>query len=453
MEEEAEAMRFKALALLGLILILLILYLLFLEIPSEKRKKEMEAESKRVLVFKEGEIKGYEIISDLYSIRAERDDNGTWKIIEPIKVDPDSDKINRFISLLENIEVKRIIEEKPSDLKRYGLDKPEMEILLRLKDREEGLMLGDRGPVTNTLYIKKRGNEKILLVDDQLIEDIPDKFSTWRRAKVFPFDPARVDEVKLEYRDRSFLINKDNDKWILKRPIETPADQAELNDLLSLFSSLSARDFIDEGKEDLIKKISPPILKATLNIKGEERTASFYLPPGSEKGIIYAVTITQEPIYKIDGFLLKRFDKDLYKLREKRALDLKEETVARIEIRKNNRDNKIVKKEDSWIIEGKPEQKIESSRITSLLNFLKDIKVERFVDDAPPDLSRYGLNKPRNTINLFDNENKPIGGLLLGKEKGGMLYAKNDKSRSIFMVKKEVLGSIPGMKDLTGNQK
>lgn len=450
MEEEKEAMRFKALSLFGLVLSLLILYLLLFEIPSGKKKGEEEIRSKKVLLFKEEDVKGFEIRSDIYDLTVVRDASMGWKITEPIRTDPDPGRINRFIALLENMEVKRVVEESPSDLKIFGLDRPDMYILLMLKDREERIMLGDRGPIKNTLYIKKGGDDKIFLADDRLREEIPDKFSTWRRALVLPFDMSGVDEIRLEYRDRSFIINKNNDKWTLKRPIETVADQGEVNDLLSSLSRLSTHKFIDDGKEDLIKKISPPILKAGLKIKGEEKGISFYPPPGKEKGIIYAATVNEDPIYMIDEILFKGVDKDLFRLREKQALDLKEKSVAGIEIRKDNELIKLIKAKDDWIIDGMPDHKIKESKITDLFDSLKDIRAERFVDDNPVDLSRYGLNKPRSEINLFDNENKPIGGLLLGKEKRDMIYAKNDKSRSIFMVKKEVLGFIPDRRDLIG---
>ncbi|MEK6577289.1 MAG: DUF4340 domain-containing protein [Nitrospirota bacterium] len=446
-------MRFKALALSGLILCLLIVYLLFFEIPSGKKKSVGEIRSKKVLLFEKKDVKGFEIRSDGYDISVERADNVSWKITGPIRTEPDPEIISRFISLIGNIEAKRVVEERPSDIKMFGLAKPVVEILLRLKDREERLILGNRGPIKNTLYIKKGGDEKILLVDDRLIEEIPDRFYTWRRKQVLHFDQAHVDEFRLTYKDRSFFLIKENDKWSLKKPIETTADQGEVNDLLSSLSRLSVHDFIDEGREDLIKKISPPILKAGLKIQGEEKGVSFYLPTGRKKGIMYAVTVNEDPIYIIDELLFKGLDKDLYKLREKQALDIKEESVAGIEIRKNNEFFRIVKEKDHWIINGKHEQKIDSSRITGLLNLLKDIRAERFVDDAPTDLLQYGLSKPQGMINLFDNDNKPVGTLLFGREKGDMIYAKNDKARSIFTVKKEVLGSIPGTKDLTGNQK
>lgn len=441
-------MRFKALALLGLILILLILYLLLLEIPSEKRRNEDGPRSKMVLAFKEEEVKGYEIRSDLYNIRVERDSNGALIIAGPIKTDPDPAKIRRFISLLENIEIKRIVDEKPTNLKIYGFDKPQMEISIRLEGREERLILGDNGPIMNTLYIKKAGDEKVFLVDNKLREDIPDKFSAWRRATIMPFDSASVDKVGLDYRNRSFLIVKDNDKWILKKPIETAADQAEVNDLLSSLASLSARDFIDEGKEDLIKKISTPRLKVDIRVSGKERTASFYIPYALEKDIIYAVTTPQEPIYKVDEFHLKSLDKDLYNLREKRVLDLKEGTVNKIEIKRKDEVLKIVKEEKDWVIGDRSDQKADLSKVLSLLHSLRDLKAEGFVDNNQIDLSRFGLDAPNKIINLYDKDNKIIGSILFGKEKEKIVYAKSNISKSVFMVKRGVLGSIPSKDDL-----
>lgn len=448
MEKEKKAMRFKPLIFLGLVLTLLIVYLLFLEIPSEKRKNEEDISSKKALLFKEEEVKGYEIRSDIYNITAERDAGRNWRITEPVKTDPEPDRISRFLTLVENLEIKRVVEAKYSDLKIYGLDRPQMEITIILKDKKEKLILGNRGPVKNTLYIRREGDEKVLLVDDRLIEDIPDKFSTWRRSKVLPFDVTGVDEVRLEYGDKSFHITRESGKWILKRPIETRADQSEINDILSTLASLSARDFVDEKKEDLIKTVSPPKIRVGIKVSGEEKVVSFYIPGGSEKEIIYAMVTPQEPVYKIDRSFLNRLDKNLYGLRDKRILDLKDNEVNRIEITRKDEIIRIAREGKGWILDGKSDQKVDVSRATDLINLLKDIKAERFVDNPPIDLSKFGLNPPNSVINLYDKGNNPLGAVLFGREQGGMIYAKNNASKSVLMVKKEALRSIPARKDL-----
>ncbi len=450
MEEEKETMRFKPLVISGLILSLLIVFLLLFEIPSEKKKNEEEMRSKKMLLFEEKDVKGFEIKSDGYDISVERVDNVSWKITAPIRTEPDPETINGFITLIGNIKTMRVVEERPSDIKIFGLVSPTAEILLRLKDREERLILGNRGPIKNTLYIKKGGEEKILLVADRLLEEIPDRFYTWRRKQVLHFDQAHVDEFRLTYKDRSFFLIRESDKWTLKKPIETRADQGEVIDLLSSLSRLSAHDFIDEGKEELIKKISPPILKAGLKIQGKEKVISFYLPTGMKKGRIYAITTNEDPIYIIDESLFKGLDKDLFRLREKQVLDIKEESVAGIEIRKNDELFKIVKEKDNWIVVDKPDQKADASKVTGLLDSLKELKADGFIDDEQKDLSRFGLSHPNSTINLYDKDNKLIGAILFGKEKKGMIYAKNDRSKSVIMTKKEALKSIPGREDLLG---
>src|SRR3954465_11101690 len=56
-----------------------------------------------------------------------RKENGVWQVVEPIKARADESEISGMTSALANLNVVRVIDENPADVKDYGLAAPRIE--------------------------------------------------------------------------------------------------------------------------------------------------------------------------------------------------------------------------------------------------------------------------------------------------------------------------------------
>src|SRR5215469_15851656 len=67
-----------------------------------------------------------------------------WKITEPKPFAADQSTISSMLSTISSLNAERVVEDKSSDLQRYGLDHPSLEVGVTEKDnKSQRLLLGD----------------------------------------------------------------------------------------------------------------------------------------------------------------------------------------------------------------------------------------------------------------------------------------------------------------------
>src|SRR5450432_689891 len=57
-----------------------------------------------------------------------RKDNGKWQIVEPNPLPADQDAVGSLVSTLSSLNADKVVEDKATDLKAYGLDNPTLDV-------------------------------------------------------------------------------------------------------------------------------------------------------------------------------------------------------------------------------------------------------------------------------------------------------------------------------------
>src|SRR5687768_15560960 len=68
--------------------------------------------------------------------RAQRIDT-SWQVTEPEKADADAAAVAAITSSLASLEVQRVVDENPGDVKQYGLEPARLEVAFREKDKKD----------------------------------------------------------------------------------------------------------------------------------------------------------------------------------------------------------------------------------------------------------------------------------------------------------------------------
>ncbi len=130
--------------------------------------------SKQILPIEATAVKkfGYKKDGNLqYSIDIESESD--MKILAPLKEEADTTKISQLVQTVVQLEIKDIIEEKPANLAKYGLDKPAYEITYGNKNTTKIVLLGDKAAADanssttsgNILYAKFPDANIVFTVD------------------------------------------------------------------------------------------------------------------------------------------------------------------------------------------------------------------------------------------------------------------------------------------------
>lgn len=148
--------------------------------PQELREKEVadfyswEAEK---LHLKRGDV-------DWILTKHEED---IWHFESPIKEEAAKEKIETFIRKIEGMEATEFIDP-PLDLKDYGLDKPQAEVKIWVKEdgeiaKEITILIGAEDKEAKKTVVKNAQFDYLFLVDSSFLEEFPKELKDWKKSE------------------------------------------------------------------------------------------------------------------------------------------------------------------------------------------------------------------------------------------------------------------------------
>ena len=109
---------------MALVLAALGLYLYLVEFPAKQSQEQQESAKKKVVNVEEQAITSLTFKSDREELVFERNADKGWTLIEPIRAEADTRELHSLIRAIVLGSVHRVVEENPTALAPFGLDKP-----------------------------------------------------------------------------------------------------------------------------------------------------------------------------------------------------------------------------------------------------------------------------------------------------------------------------------------
>jgi len=152
-------------------------------------KKADEYREKKAAVFNSWEADRISVKKSGFAVAAVKEkvkDEEKWRLEAPDKPEADSSKVETFIRRIESLEAVEFIDT-PKDLAEYGLDKPEAEVKVRVKDgetkvREFTILVGREDKEKKQVVVKNAGLGYLFRVDSTFLEDFPKEAKDWKAA-------------------------------------------------------------------------------------------------------------------------------------------------------------------------------------------------------------------------------------------------------------------------------
>ena len=295
--------------LLALVFILLGAYVYFFEL-QEGTKENTE----RLLNFREEEVEGIILNYPEQEIRLRKEVLGRWKITRPLESAADESTVSAILAALTTGEVKRTFEEKASeaDLKNYGLDRPEVKVLITLRNGVAlpAIFVGAKTPVGNSAYIRRGAEPGVILTDASIRSKLEKKLNDFRNKEFLAIPRDQVAELQIFTPKESLVLTKgEKEEWKVEAPKKGVAKQPLISDYLTLLSHLRAKGFADDEAKDLKKYgLDSPAVKISAVAKDGKTLAVLLL--GNKSGTEYYAAREGNPaVYMIDEFSYSQLNK------------------------------------------------------------------------------------------------------------------------------------------------
>jgi len=411
----------------------------FLEIKPGKPRDEKPETAKDAFSFKREDIAGVTLTRGGETVTLENQDN-KWLVKSPVNAAADDSAVNSLIGDLVSARVEREFPNpSPDALKSYGLDSPAVKLDVKLKDgKTQHVELGGKDPLGSSIYARLNGSPNVSVLGSSLLASADKPLNDWRDRSVLGATQYDISSLKVTNENGSFELGKKDADWTITAPVSGPAEDSEVNGLISELTTAKASEIVSESGEDLAK----------YGLDKPKITATAKLNTGAEKGVLlgskvddkyYAKAADRAQIFKVDSALYDKLNTKLASLRSKQFYKLNRDDLTKVELK--NEHGKLVaeKKDDKWLVVEPADKKDKEAQSFKLFTPFESKANE--VVDKPTAAINAKLAKPAAEIRLTDKGGKTTV-IKVSQADGDDVYVRVEGRPEVYKFSKVMLESF-----------
>ena len=212
-------------------------YLFVWELPQAER----EAKKDKLFGVSQDAVTGISLTYPDREIELTKSDQG-WRLVKPVDAAADETAVKTLITTLAGAEVQKTLDQMPTDLGPFGLDKPTVTVRLSVKDGTPppAVSVGKNTAIGGKTYVRKGDEPKLYLTTTALSFGLNKQAKDLRNKDLLVFQDDDVKQVEIKAGDGATvtLTRKDKDAWTVG-PGDHPADP-DRGALLSVVAALDA---------------------------------------------------------------------------------------------------------------------------------------------------------------------------------------------------------------------
>jgi hypothetical protein len=379
-----------------------------------------------------------------------------WRIESPVKDHVDPEKMRAVLTGLIDLWADRFVTSKAKTLEEMGLLKPEYTFSIKRRDGSDvSVIVGNVSESKDKLvpkaappspfgappkpsfdfvkeeyrFAKLPDNEQVFEIKTDKLKDLALPLGELRDPRLARFKTADVKKVEIDWKGKSIVLAKKDDKWHVEKPIAVDAESSPVNDVLDKLAALEAKGAEVKDKEDpKAVGLDKPMAKVAITLeegKKDAKTARTltysFGENATEKGKLFVQLADWPRVNVLNDDLVKLLERDALAYRQRRLLDLAANDVSSIQVTRGDNVFSFERKDGAWSQVAPSSAKVDQSKVDQLAGDLARLETTEFVADAPmpEELDKtYGLAKPAATVVLrFADEKKPGQVLTIGKQR------------------------------------
>lgn len=262
-----------------------------------------------------------------------------WTITAPIHAKADTfsagDLVRELCSLQSHAQVGTDI--------ATGVDHPATTVTLTDRDgKTQTLSFGEKSDVGDNLYVRVDDNSKVDVVGSDVQTYLDKSVNDYRDMNLVTATADKIDRLEIQTPKQTLALSRVDGKWQITSPAKYPAEQSQMDDLLSAVTSLRAGSFVDSPQPASTYQFNKPQLAITCwTTPASTQPTS---QPAGKKIIFgrYENLLKQNVFAEADGAVIKvpastmdSLNKSPLDLRDRTVLDIDPAKVTELEIRRH----------------------------------------------------------------------------------------------------------------------
>lgn len=354
--------------------------------------------------------------------------SGNWQITEPKPLNADQSAVSSMVSTLSSLNSERLVEDKATDLKRYGLDQPSVEVDLGEKDKKnQRLLIGDDTPTGSAAYAKVDGDPRVFTMASFNKTAIDKSLNDLRDKKLLTIDSDKISRIELTTKNQTIEFGRNKDDWQILKPRPLRADSSQVGDLARKLSD-AKMDLGAADNKDTASMFAHGTPVGTAKVTDQSGTQE--LQVRKNKNTYYAKSSVVDGFYKVGADIGEALDKGVDDFRNKKIFDFGYNDPNKLEMHEGRKTYFLTRSGGDWWENGK---KMDEATVQSLVSKLRDLTAGKFVDS--------GFSNPTITATVLSNDGKRVEKVLIAKS-GNDYIAKRENEPSLYQLDSSTVEDI-----------
>ena len=327
-----------------------------------------------------------------------------WQITQPTVVAADGGEISGITSNLASMAIDRVVDEKPTDLKQYGLDPPHVEVAFKSGGTERTVLLGGKSPTGGDLYAKVPDKPRVFLVPSYIESNFNKSTFDLRDKTILKIDRDKLDHIEIETPDHTLKFARQGEDWRITQPVDARADFSALEGILGRLNASPMKSIVAQEVKDPKDLAQYGLDKpaATVHVISGSSRAGLAIGKSSADGAVYAKDLSRPMVFTVETALADDLKKPVDDFRLKDLFDARAFNTTRVEIERKGTKLVFEKDKDAWkqvVPSAKPG---DTAKVEALLTALTNTRATGFVDKT----AGTGLDSPELTAAIKFDEGK-----------------------------------------------
>lgn len=339
---------------------------------------------------------------------------GKWSLVQPEQTGVDESEISSITSGLSNLEIQRVVEENPADLKQYGLAEARVEVGYKTETGDtRRVLIGDKTATGGDLYAKLPNEKKVFLIAGYLDGTFNKTPFNLRDKGVLTFEREKVDALEIDASDPNGshmrFEKKAGEDWNMTRPVAARADVPAVEGVIGRLQSAQMKSIV---APDAAKPSEYGLDKPALTVTIGAASARHQLLIGKEapESAVFAREASRSMVFTVDKSIVDDIKKPVADFRDKDLFKFRSFNAERLELTRG-KDTWVFEKskgaggEEKWKQLSPAAKDLDTSKMDTLLMKLSNLRAKSF----PEPKVKTGIESPALTVKArFDGKEERV---------------------------------------------
>jgi len=324
-------------------------------------------------------------------------EKGKWAITSPETLAADQDAVSSMASSLNPVTADNVVEDKASDLGKYGLTAPTLTLTVHEKNgKSDQIEFGDDVPAGSLVYARLGNGSKVYALASSVKSSFDKGVNDLRDKRLLTFDANQLTRVDLSgKRDLEFGKNNSNE-WRILKPEPARADNFQVEELVRKLGD--AKMDLSASTDDA-KKAAPGFASGqpVTTVKVADSSGTESLEVRKNKDDYYGKSSVVPGVFKLSSDLGKELEKSPDDFRNKKVFDFGFSDPTRLEVQGPSGDKTYMRAGTDWKLNGTT---IDPGSIQSFIDKIRDAAAAKFVTT--------GFTSPVLTVGVTSDNGKRV---------------------------------------------